>query len=342
MGSFFFRNKGGKESGTLLKSTLLTLFIFIIMFAGAELFWRSNNHKPSIVDDMKLWSVERDKIEKGGKNSIILLGASRMLTDFSPAILKANYPEYIISNLAISGQGCISVLNDLANSSNFNGTAICDITEEVILRSDDSISFEPYKNYFHNNFKLNTKINREITTFLQSEFAIFCPYLNLLKVAGDFAEKHRLRTPRYVVNYPDRSVLGDFALIDTFKLQKERLQSAKDVYAGFSKSISTDNFFSGAKNLEKNVNKIRSRGGDVVFVRFPTSGEYLKLDEYYFPKSIYWDKLSDSTNLKTINSLDYPTLRLFHCPDYSHIDKKDVGKFTVNLIGELRKMKVLK
>ncbi len=81
------------------------------------------------------------------------------------------------------------------------------------------------------------------------------------------------------------------------------------------------------------VRRIQSRGGRVVFVRFPTSGEHWQIDQLKYPKSEFWDLIGGSTVAQTIHFVDHPALRQFELPDTSHLDFSDAATVYDGITG---------
>jgi hypothetical protein len=51
-----------------------------------------------------------------------------------------------------------------------------------------------------------------------------------------------------------------------------------------------------------------------------------------FPRQKYWDRLLHETNAPGIHFADYPAIANFHCPELSHLTKKDAIIFTQHFI----------
>ena len=85
-------------------------------------------------------------------------------------------------------------------------------------------------------------------------------------------------------------------------------------------------------SVKGNVDKIRSRGGKVIFVRLPSTGELLDLEKERTPRDAYWDRLLDETGVPGIHFEDYPELSNFDCPEWSHLTRSDAVTFTRNLL----------
>jgi hypothetical protein len=83
---------------------------------------------------------------------------------------------------------------------------------------------------------------------------------------------------------------------------------------------------------KKAVDKIRGRGGKVIFLRLPSTGELRALENKYTPRPKVWDRLLQTTVAPGIHFEDYPQLNGFDCPEWSHLNKRDATEFTRRLI----------
>jgi hypothetical protein len=84
------------------------------------------------------------------------------------------------------------------------------------------------------------------------------------------------------------------------------------------------------------VNKLRARGGKIIFVRFPNSGELKALEDRLSPREKTWDPLIKSTGAPGIYYSDFPELSGFNCPEWSHLSAGDSVEFTKRLVPHLR------
>jgi len=89
------------------------------------------------------------------------------------------------------------------------------------------------------------------------------------------------------------------------------------------------------ESLERAVERIRARGGEVVFITMPACGGRRPIEEARYPRREYWDRLASATSARSINTADYPALSDFPCYDRSHLDRTDAIVFTRNLIDVL-------
>lgn len=317
------------------KCWIVALAIAASLFATLEVFWRLNGHNPAIVDDQRLWSIERSKIGQSGQQ-IVLLGSSRMETDISTAMLRRLNPHREIINLSVSATCANATLRDLAQDPRFNGTVIMETSSECLMFGDNpELSQQSHVDYYHRVFNLNAKANRIIATFFQKKLAVIDPYLNLIKVAGDRILKHKWRAPNYVTKHEDRSSSADYTKLDISHHKAIRLKKVTEHYTKLSPYISVSLLEEKIGTINQDVKKIQNRGGQVAFVRFPVSGEHWIIDEKYFPRNIYWDPFIPLTSAKVIHFKDIDGINKMQCPDTSHLDMRDTPEFTMLLVNEL-------
>jgi hypothetical protein len=86
------------------------------------------------------------------------------------------------------------------------------------------------------------------------------------------------------------------------------------------------------KSVKVATDKIKARGGQVLFVRTPSSGPYLQGENIVFPREKYWDRLLAETQCPGIHFMDYPAIAHFDCPEFSHLQLKDAVTFTKEFV----------
>jgi hypothetical protein len=84
------------------------------------------------------------------------------------------------------------------------------------------------------------------------------------------------------------------------------------------------------------IEKLRARGGKIVFVRFPVSGELKAYEDRATPRAATWDRLLKETAAPGIYFEDFPELASFDCPEWSHLSAGDSVEFTRRLVPHLR------
>jgi hypothetical protein len=95
----------------------------------------------------------------------------------------------------------------------------------------------------------------------------------------------------------------------------------------FMESVEND-----LRRTRESVEAIRSRGGEVVFIRFPSAGKLLELESQFSPREVFWDRVLASSGAPGIHFEDHETLRAFDCPEWSHLTDADATRFSRNLM----------
>ena len=85
--------------------------------------------------------------------------------------------------------------------------------------------------------------------------------------------------------------------------------------------------------MAKAVAKLRARGVQVLFVRMPSSGEFLAYENREFPRTRTWVALLAATGAPGIHFEDYPQLQGYYLPEWSHMPLAEGERFTAALYG---------
>lgn len=330
------------------KIWLLVAISTVTFFYSWNEFWNAKKVPSLPRDDAKLWSYHRRQVSRHDGQAVVLIGSSRMQTGLyldKFAELTGTRPV----QLAIAGQSPLPVLQDLAEDESFRGTVISDFAELLIYRGELWSNTTQVANEW-------IKVYRESKTSDDFEFRLrgYTRYLVADPTYGDnppealknlvtgkaFKDKtvDDLRTNVRPVNF-DRSLvfleIGDFLTGD----EEAELRAKARTSATNTMKFVIENeppqpaeFLKIVYRIEESVQKIQSRGGRVIIVNFPTSGELKVLNEIAFPRKDFWDVLESRTSAQTIHYEDHPGLSKFVCPDYSHLDAKDTPEFTENLV----------
>jgi hypothetical protein len=106
----------------------------------------------------------------------------------------------------------------------------------------------------------------------------------------------------------------------------------KEVFMEKMISAQEDRFIDTMKAVEK----LRARGGKIVFVRLPVSGELKTLEDRISPRAQLWEPLLKRTGATGIYFEDFPELASFTCPEWSHLSAGDSVEFSRRLVPHLR------
>ena len=323
-----------------LRLWLTAAGLALLLLGGWEGFWRARGFAPMPNDDAGWWARSRRAADHLGPDGVVLLGSSRMQLGLDTGAFASATGIHPVQ-LAISLNSGIPVLRDLADDPAFRGTVICEVSEANVVTVDaepvGSRADEWLREYHTQN--VFDRFEWRMRGAVQTKFAFRLTDLSSQNLAGNLRFGRLPRRP-YGRMLPDRSRQADYAQSDLPVLSARNQAYIRDVLASLP-PITPAEFVARGQRLREVAAKIEARGGRVIFVRFPTSGQILEWEVARFPKSDYWDALAAVDRLTVLHYADYASLKDFSCPDGTHLDYRDSARFTTALVTELRKKDLL-
>ena len=334
------------NTSSLVKAGILTLVLVITAVVSWELYLRSKGFETTYLDDPALWTHNRDMVYEPADKATVFIGSSRIKFDLDIPTWESITGNHAIQ-LACVGSNPIPLLEDLANDKNFKGRLIVDVTEGLFFSTAPPNAKRPVENMKY--FKERTPAQRasfHINHLLESQFVFLDKEWNSLNARLEnlsIADRKGIYNfkgfpPGFGrVNFDRQEYMTDEFSADT--VEQNKVKAIWDVFRQMSK----DPPASGAKldsilnSVKLAVDKIKARGGEVLFVRTPSSGPYYSMGESKaFPREKYWDRVLAVTNCTGIHFKDYPPIADFICPEFSHLSRADAIVFTKNLINILQ------
>lgn len=335
---------------------LLSASILVVTFIGAmELRLAAKGYIPATTDSPQLWSEQRRLANHHGENALALIGASRVLLDIDLAALESATKLKPVQ-LAIDGSSFLPILENLASDISFTGHVLIGYQDHVISGGGAKTAPNNYlKSYLDSqkqHYKLDERIENSISQWLRKHLRSYAngtrplTALTVRVLMPDSA-------PQYLQMRPNREIVADYGKVDMpdfYYMRVMRNVGMKELptnvktYADWENSLrqairaknpaEQQPFKAGLLKFEELIDKIRSRGGKIWLVNFPTSGMVRQLNEQVYPRTKFWDQITESSGLRKIHFADYNSLNSFNCPDGSHLDQQDRVAFTVAL-GEV-------
>src|SRR5215213_2922610 len=302
------------QPNPLLKAVVLAIVLTISFIVCWEFYLRSKGYSLSYDDGETLWSDKRSMVYQPSDKATVFIGSSRNKFDLDIATWRKLTGEDAVQ-LAIEGESPTPILENLANDKNFKGKLIVDVTEGLFFSVSPNDMTRPKK--FIDHYKKRTpseKAGFRVNHLLESQFVFLDKdYFSLNGLL------HGLHVPDRPGIYggPDfpwefsKKTFDRQSCMDPKFLTDTNLQNkVKGIWMAFAK-MDTSKPISGVRLdsfihiVKMNVDKIKQRGGEVLFVRTPSSGPYLQAEKKGFPRSKYWDKLLAVTNCPGIHFEDY-------------------------------------
>ncbi|MBN2844330.1 MAG: hypothetical protein JXM68_14690 [Sedimentisphaerales bacterium] len=335
MRSFTSNSDSRLPRGKYKKLWLTVLALLIIILPIWEIILRNSGDFPVVRSSPGTWSLIRSRVgTHPEKKDIVFLGMSRVQYGISANLINQQYPNYYAVNLAIGGSGLLPTVEHFANDEQFKGVLVCSVTP-AYLHPLTEVTQRELLDYYQKYAKnLNMKINQEAEYFLQSHLCMFSVRNTPVRLIGYLYDKvfDRLNgSDKELYVLPDGQMVIKFKNI-TDKVLCDRLDYDRDglrncIYHDFSELEQIIDM-----RFKPAADKIIARGGRVVLLRMPESGDYWQWSQEQYPEWQCWNYLRDNLDVLPIHFTEYPELADFKCLDGSHLSYEDSMVFTKRLM----------
>ncbi len=327
--------------------------IVIIATTLWELHARALGYGPTLNDNEDLWTKARRKVQP---ESVVIIGDSRAWFDLDLDEMQKGLGKRPIQ-LAMAGSTVMPALADLADDKDFHGTIICSVVPHLFFAPPGTPPMERAEKgvkRFHNQTPAQ-RASEELGMWLEEHVAFLKPddlslegLLNHLPIPNRSGARVPPTFPPYfqTEDRERRARMWEKCAEPGSELAK-RIQQIwlplftpppppsyipKDVFMAKMKEGIGKRFADTVADVEK----IRARGGKIVFVRFPNSGGLKELEDKITPRQQTWDPLLQMTHAPGIYYSDFPELSGFDCPEWSHLTAGDSVEFSKRLVPHLR------
>lgn len=332
----------------------ITVVVVLIVMAAAaawEIHARSLGYAPTLNDTEDLWVQARRTV---GPESLVIVGDSRALFDLDFDELENGIGKRPVQ-LAMAGSCAYPILADLANDERFHGTVICSIVPGMWFAPGGPLvetSEKALKRYRDQTLAQRASHHlgmflEERVAFLKQEDLTLEMLLKKLPIPNrPYAQVPPTFPPYFQTVDRERRVRMIERCAQPGELQTRIQQIWLPLFtppppptfvpreafmANMGKAIE-----GRFRDTVAAVNKLRARGGKIVFVRFPYTGELKALEDRLSPREKTWEPLLKSTGAPGIHFEDFPELSGFNCPEWSHLSAGDSVEFTKRLVPHLR------
>jgi hypothetical protein len=334
----------------------ITVVVVVVVIAAAcawEFYCRSIGYGPTLNDNEDLWTMTRRRVEP---ESIVIIGDSRGWFDLDLDELQKGLGKRPVQ-LAMGGGCGYPVLADLADDKTFHGTIICSFVPRIFFAPPGTPPMERGEKAVRRS-QTQTPAQRasqylampleEHVAFLKQEELTLDDLLKRLPIPNRPGARIPPRSPPYfgTLDRERRARMIEECARPGSELQKRIQQIWLPLFTPPPPPsyIPKDVFMAKMKDaIEKRgrdtiaaVEKLRARGGKVVFVRLPVTGGLKALEDKTTPRNQTWDPLLKGTGAPGIYFEDFPELATFNCPEWSHLSAGDSVEFSKRLVPHLR------
>ncbi len=333
------------SSSHMSKSALLMLVLVLAAVSAWEIHLRKIGVTRTFDDGGPLWADKRDQVYQPADKATVFIGSSRIKFDLDIPTWEQNTGMKAVQ-LACVGSNPIPLLKDLADDKKFRGRLVVDVTEILFFSTEPgnlSLPEQCIKYYKDRtpaqraSFALNHLLESNLS-FLDKDNFSLTAYLNKIKI------KNRpgvIVEPQFPWQFGRVNFNRQETMTPEFVADTNLHRRVTNIWE-FFRSLSKEPPASGHKldsllnEVKMAVNKIKSRGGDVFFIRTPSSGPFWMGEQMGYPREKYFDRIAAETGCPSLHFKDYPALSNLECPEWSHLKPADAIVFTNEFIRILR------
>lgn len=337
-----------------LRMIFAALVIAIVVLGMWEREVRSRGIQPDYDDTPSLWVPLRAKAVGAKRDQIVLVGASRTMFDVDLDVFAAVSSERPIQ-LATVGSSPMPIFTHLAEDPTFAATTIVGVVPGLFA-APAGPPIETPKKYIrkYETWSPADAWEKPLSMFLQERLAFIQADLTLPQLVGLVELPDRPEAyvpPRLPPSFAWIDVERRVRMKEDWRTDPVRMHEVQQIWLPLMKGppkppIFTDEqwakmFADGWDAIlvqaKTNVDAITSRGGRVIFVRHPSSGGVLEIEDCTTPRATHWDRLIEETGAPGIYWLDYPELAEFECPEWSHLSAADSVEYSKRLLAILQR-----
>jgi hypothetical protein len=334
----------------------ITVVVVLAVMAATcawEFYCRSIGYGPTLNDNEDLWTMTRRRVEP---ESVVIIGDSRGWYDLDLDELQKGLGKRPVQ-LAMGGSCAYPVLADLADDKTFHGTIICSFVPRLFFappgtppmeRGEKAVRRSHTQTPAQRGSQYLAMPLEEHVAFLKQQELTLDEWLKCLPIPNRPGALVPPRPPPYfgTVDRERRARMIEECARPGSELQKLIQQIwlplftpppppsyiPEDVFMAKIKEAIEKRFHDTVAAAEK----LRARGGKIVFVRLPVSGGLKALEYKTTPRNRTWDPLLQATGAPGIYFEDFPELAGFNCPEWSHLSAGDSVEFSKRLVPHLR------
>ena len=338
--------------GRWVLAGLMAVIVTLVVITAWEFNVRGQGYTPALNDTGDRWSRIRARVGKESGQTVIV-GSSRIQFDFDLDTYASTMNTDRPLQLAMPGANPVILLEDVAEVEGFDGTLILGVSPGLwFVPEGFPVDWANNAIGRYKNWSPSQKIGVVLASVLQSRLAFINPEdLTLNALLNQIQLEER---PGAVPNLPP-VLPAYFAGMD--KHRQARMWDRCDFGTERAKLIqqtwiplftpppppphlSPEEFHEMMKaNAEQYlerirvaVDKIRSRGADVLFIRPPSTNTVRELEVKFAARERNWDLFLQVTGAPGIHFEDHPELAAFDCPEWSHLTAEDAVRYTEALM----------
>lgn len=335
------------------KTMILAAILLAFLMFSWESHWRSKGYPIAPDDNKHLWAHNRAKIPNLDEKDVIIIGSSRNYFNTRIDVWEEKTGRRPLQ-LSMEGVCPLPFFIDIVRNSAFNGTLVVGVTPPLYF-ADESARFYKRSQNWVDHFHKRTwadRFNHWLSRPLQNNLAFLMAseephydHLDLRTIVENiplpkgriphmppFPEFKYIDETRNLTMWRadvDTAVANEVTGFWEFVIQphgppptKEEIEALKQEVLDLSQDL---------------VNELKSRGGQVIFVRNKSANLMLEDEKKSFPREAYWDLLLEVTGVPGYHFTDHEFMSRPILPEWSHMATQDARVHTADMVNQLVK-----
>lgn len=316
-----------------------------------ELHLRASGLDVSYDDGASLWADKRADVYGDKEEQIVFIGSSRIKYDLDIETWNELTGLKAVQ-LACVGSTPVPILKDLADDPDFRGRLIVDVTEPIFFSSMPFFFERPTNalKYYHDHtiaqdasFRLHSMLESKLVLLDEENLSMNAQLGIMPYIFPQLQDRPGVMDgPKFPIEFARTTFDRQTYMTDRFVNDTTQVNIVRSIWAGLAKMpmpppMNDAQILDFLKGIKQHTDKIKARGGDVVFVRTPSSGAFRQMELMGFARPRYWDKLLQVTGCPGIHFEDDAATKNLVCPEFSHLNLADAKKYTKAFVRILSK-----
>ncbi|HEX6661576.1 MAG TPA: hypothetical protein VF067_06890 [Sphingomicrobium sp.] len=317
----------------------IVFMLLVLLLAAWE--WQTRRldlRAGDLGDSPQAWAEQRSLADN---SPVTIVGDSRILFDTDLDRFQALTGVRPIQ-ASIVGTTARAILMNFANDPGFHGLLILGLAETSYYRPSGVGLGKPYMDNFSKNGKPSQVSGLLLDRYLQRHVAFLDPEYRLSRMVNELD-----RGIRSGVDSPYDDVWKisetfdrrQYFMWDRINHDLQLRMHARWAWGEFKGKPIPPRVIArvNARSAEA-VRRIRARGGDVIFIRPPSSPELRVHEEARVPKAKAWEGLLAAADAQGIHADDLPQAQKLVLPEWSHLTRECARVFTDAYVRRLTEL----
>jgi len=325
---------------------VLAVVLAAVGVGAWEAYWRGpQQYEASYRNSDSQWAEARRRVDAGERNATVFIGSSRTQFDIDLDVWEEETGVHGIQ-LALEGSNALPILTDIAADEDFRGLLVVGLTPPLVFLPGIGLRADAVQRYYdetpsqwmgnklsyplERTFAFYTIDTKLFTVLVRQAWWPDRPGLPFQQPEVRKIEHMRRDRQANLWNRVEDDPEFNAIVTGTWQVILENLPPPPP------EDIAQAAFEALLEQVAGDVAKIRERGGEVVFIRPPSSDWFREFERQASPRDRVWEPIVGVAEAVGVHFEDYPELSDVRTPEWSHISSRDKARWTRALVHILK------